>query len=58
MREPYGEGLATHAGVESCADARKGMGEALTEVCTGLVLSCESMWNGVLTQSKYAEGNT
>ena len=42
MKESYGEGVATHTGLESCAGARKGMGEALTEVWAGRVLSCES----------------
>jgi hypothetical protein len=42
MKESYGEGVATHTGLESCAGARKGMGEALTEACAGRVLSCES----------------
>ena len=42
MKESYGEGVATHTGLESCAGARKGMGEALKEVCAGRVLSCES----------------
>ncbi len=41
MQEPYGEGLATHAGPESCAVVRKGGGEALTGVRTGRVSSRE-----------------
>ena len=47
MKESYGEGVATHTGLESCAGARKGMGEALTEACAGRVLSCESFGPGV-----------
>jgi len=39
MKESYTEGLATHGGPESCACARKVMGEALTGVHTGWVLS-------------------
>jgi hypothetical protein len=30
MEVPYGEGLATHTGLESCVYARKGISEALT----------------------------
>ena len=30
MEVPYGEGLASHTGPESCVCARKGIGEALT----------------------------
>src|SRR3972149_1224240 len=30
MKEPYGEGVATRTGPESCADAREGGGEAWT----------------------------
>jgi len=41
MKESYGEGLATHTGPESCVDARKGGGEALTGVRTGWVSSRE-----------------
>jgi|SRR6266571_4502435 len=42
MKESYGEGLATHAGPESCGAARKGGVEALTGVHTGRVFSRES----------------
>src|ERR671919_481566 len=41
MKVSYGEGLATHAGSESCIGVRKGAGEALTGVRTGQVLSRE-----------------
>ena len=41
MKESYGEGVATHAGPESCAAARKDRGEALTGVRAGRVLSRE-----------------
>ena len=38
MKVPYGEGLATHTGPESCVYTRKGIGEALTgEVRAGLL---------------------
>jgi hypothetical protein len=43
MKESYVEGLATHDGPESCVGARKGVGEALTGVRAGWVLSRESM---------------
>jgi hypothetical protein len=42
MKESHIEGLANHNGPESCVDTRKGMGEALTGVRTGRVLSCEN----------------
>jgi hypothetical protein len=42
MKVPYGEGVATHIGPESCAPAREGGGEALTGERTGRVLSRES----------------
>src|SRR5271168_2175502 len=42
MKESYGEGLATHAGPESCGAAREGSGEALAGVLAGQVLSRES----------------
>ena len=45
MRESYGEGLATRTGPESCAEARKGLGEALTGVYVGRVLSRENIAN-------------
>jgi len=41
MEESYGERLATHAGPESCAVARKGGGEALTGERAGRVSSRE-----------------
>lgn len=41
MKEPYGEGLASHTGPESCVAARKGRREALTGVSAGRVLSRE-----------------
>lgn len=42
MQESYGEGVASHTGPESCVDARKGGGEALTGVRVGRVLSREN----------------
>lgn len=41
MRDPYGEGLATHTGLESCGVLRKGWAEALTGESAGRVLSRE-----------------
>jgi hypothetical protein len=42
MKESYGEGLATHAGPESCGVARESSVEALTGVHAGRVFSRES----------------
>jgi hypothetical protein len=42
MKESYSEGLAIHAGPESCGGAREGTAEALTGVRTGRVFSRES----------------
>ena len=39
MKESYAERLATYGGPESCAHAREGVGEALTGVRAGRVLS-------------------
>lgn len=41
MKEPYGEGLATRTGPESCIGSRKGAGEALTGERAGRVFSRE-----------------
>src|ERR1700733_13169489 len=41
MEVSYSEGLANHAGPESCVGVRKDAGEALTGVRTGWVLSRE-----------------
>ena len=35
MKEPCGEGSATHAGPESCGDVREDSAEALTGVLAG-----------------------
>jgi len=42
MKESYGEGVAIHTGPESCADVRKGVGEALTGEHAGWALSREN----------------
>ena len=49
MQEPYAEGPATHGGPESCAGARKGVGEALTGAQAGRVSSRENSVSGVPT---------
>lgn len=41
MKESYGEGIACHTGLKSCAGGGDFAGEALTEVRTGPVLSRE-----------------
>lgn len=57
MKEPYGEGVATHTGPESCVVIRKGRGEALTGVRIGRVWSheirfiAEKRSSGALTPS-------
>ena len=43
MREPYSEGLASHADPESCAGDREVAREALTGACAGRVLSLEKL---------------
>lgn len=58
MKEPYGEGLASHTGPGSCAGARKDTGEALTGVHTGQPLSCEINRFRTPTLLIEAEGNT
>jgi len=41
MREPYGEGVASHTGPESCGYGSNAAAEALTGVRAGQVLSRE-----------------
>lgn len=58
MREPYSEGVATHAGSESCGTISNDNAEALTGVHAGQVLSREILFNfGVPTLWDSAEGN-
>ena len=45
MQEPYGEGVASHTGPESCVVVREGRGEALTGVHAGWVLSREILFD-------------
>lgn len=59
MRVPHVEEIANRNGPESCAQARKGMGEALTGGGTGRVLSREILTNfGAPTPWDEAEGST
>jgi RNA-directed DNA polymerase len=58
MKESYGEGLANHAGPESCGGGSNAMAEALTGGRAGQVLSREILLNfGVPTLWDNAEGN-
>jgi RNA-directed DNA polymerase len=41
MKEPYKKGVAHRLGPESCAEGREVLGEALTGVHAGQVLSSE-----------------
>jgi hypothetical protein len=45
MKEPYGEGLASHTDPESCVDSREAGREALTGAHAGGVLSREMIGN-------------
>lgn len=45
MKEPDGEGVASHTDSESCDGVRKGVGEALTGARVGRVLSREILLN-------------
>ena len=58
MKEPYGEGLASYTGPESCVSGCKARNEALTGVRAGRVLSREIfLYSGVPTPSSRPEGN-
>ena len=58
MKEPYGEGLASHAGSESCAwHSRKAAREALTGAQAGRVWSREMYLNQSADAVPLAEGN-
>ena len=45
MKEPYGEGVASHTDLESCAASREAGREALTGAHAGRVLSREMTGN-------------
>ena len=57
MREPYGKGLASHPGPESCGAAREGGAEALTGESAGELSSREITTSMVPTPLGEAEGN-
>ncbi len=58
MKEPYGEGLASHTGPEPCTGDREETGEDLAGAHTGRVSSCEINLSGTPTLFTKAEGNT
>ena len=59
MKEPYGEGIASHTGPESCAASRKAGREALTGAQAGRVLSREMIQKSGCRRCPFgAEGNT
>jgi RNA-directed DNA polymerase len=59
MKEPYGEGLASHTGPESCVVVRKGRREALTGERTGWAIEPRKSGRfGAPTQFRSAEGHT
>ena len=57
MKVPYGEGIASHIGSESCGCIRKDTVEALTGVRAGWVLSPEIDAFGVPTRFRLSEGH-
>lgn len=57
MKEPYGKGLASHPGPESCGAAREGGAEALTGESAGELSSREITTSMVPTPLGEAEGN-
>ena len=58
MREPYGKGVASHPGPESCGAAREGGAEALAGESAGELSSREITTSRVPTPLGEAEGNT
>jgi len=56
MQEPHDEGVANHIGLESCAGAREGVGEALTEGRVGWVWSRETLRDRDADAMDVAEG--
>jgi hypothetical protein len=57
MQEPHSEGVATHADLESCAESREVVREALTEALAGWVSSRETTFSRAPTPCSGAEGN-
>ncbi len=58
MKEPYDEGIANHIGSESCADDGNVMGEALTGVHAGWVLSREKWFRSGCRRRRYGRKTT
>lgn len=58
MQVHHDEGVANRIDPESCADAREGIGEALTGECTGQPLSRESTLFPGADVVPVTEGNT
>lgn len=58
MRESHGEGVASRTGPESCVGGCEAVGEALTGVRMGWVLSRESILNRDADAFPSAEGHT
>ena len=58
MRVPYGEGLASHTGPESCGGDREVAVEALTGVRAGWVLSLENVYVRGADGLRPPQGNT
>lgn len=58
MKESHTEGITDHGVPESCVGSRKAVGEALTGVCMGTVLSREIKHFRTLTLLTEAESNT
>ena len=54
MKESHTEGLASHGDPESCAGARKGVGEALTGAHTALGKP-RAQWTGPRARSRNQE---
>jgi len=57
MKEPYGEGLASHIDPESCVGRCEASGEALTGAHADQPLSSEIKSSGTPTRLSNAEGN-
>ena len=58
MKEPYGEGVASHTGPESCAGRRKAVGEAMTGEHAGRPSGFEITSTGMPTPQNGGEGHT
>ena len=58
MKEPYGKGLATSPGPESCAGHGNMAGEALTFGTRRPAIELRNHFFGVPTLSRQGEGNT